>query len=156
MEGGPFGTGPPCRLTGTLGPAGREVRPGGGGQGLGGGGGARGGGAGVTGETTTPYLRDVYDHLVQVIDTIEIYRDILSEMHSTHLTAVSNRMNEIMKVLTVIATIFMPLTFIAGVYGMNFKHMPELDWHYGYYAIWLVMIGIGVGMYFYFRRKKWM
>jgi magnesium transporter len=107
-------------------------------------------------ESTAPYLRDVYDHLVQVIDTIEIYRDILSEMLSTHLTAVSYRLNEVMKVLTVIATIFMPLTFLAGVYGMNFRHMPELEWKYGYFAAWAVMIAAGVAMGFYFRRKKWM
>ena len=107
-------------------------------------------------ESTGPYLRDVYDHLIQVIDTIEIYRDILSEILSTHLTAVSYRLNEIMKVLTVIATIFMPLTFLAGVYGMNFKHMPELEWQYGYYFLWLIMASLGFGMYIYFRRKKWM
>jgi magnesium transporter len=107
-------------------------------------------------ETTAPYLRDVYDHIVQVIDTIEIYRDILSEMHGTHLTVISYRLNEVMKVLTIIATIFMPLTFLAGVYGMNFKHMPELEWKFGYFGLWGIMIGIGVGMYFYFRRKKWM
>jgi magnesium transporter len=93
---------------------------------------------------------------VQVINTIEISRDILSEILSTHLTAVSYRLNEIMKVLSIIATIFMPLTFLAGVYGMNFKHMPELEWRYGYFGLWGIMLGIGVGMYFYFRRKKWM
>jgi magnesium transporter len=107
-------------------------------------------------ETTTPYLRDVYDHVVQAIDSVEIYRDMLSTMLDLYLSSVSNRMNEIMKVLTVIATIFMPLTFLAGVYGMNFKHMPELEWHYGYYGLWGIMVAIGVGMYFYFRRKKWM
>jgi magnesium transporter len=107
-------------------------------------------------ETTSPYLRDVYDHLIQVVDTIEIYRDILSEMLGTHLTVVSNRLNEIMKVLTVIATIFMPLTFIAGVYGMNFKYMPELEWKYGYLLAWFVMAGIGIMMFLYFRSKRWM
>jgi len=107
-------------------------------------------------ETTTPYLRDVYDHVVQAIDSVEIYRDMLSTMLDLYLSSVSNRMNEIMKVLTIIATIFMPLTFLAGVYGMNFKHMPELEWKYGYFGLWGIMIGIGVGMYFYFRRKKWM
>jgi magnesium transporter len=107
-------------------------------------------------EATTPYLRDVYDHVVQAIDSVEIYRDMLSTMLDLYLSSVSNRMNEIMKVLTIIATIFMPLTFLAGVYGMNFKHMPELEWKYGYFGLWGIMIGIGVGMYFYFRRKKWM
>ena len=85
-------------------------------------------------ETTAPYLRDVYDHVVQVIDSVEIYRDMLSSMLDMYLSSVSNRMNEIMKVLTIIATIFMPLTFLAGVYGMNFKYMPELEWKYGYLA----------------------
>jgi magnesium transporter len=107
-------------------------------------------------ETTAPYLRDVYDHVVQAIDSVEIYRDMLSTMLDLYLSSVSNRMNEIMKVLTIIATIFMPLTFLAGVYGMNFKHMPELEWYYGYYGLWGIMVSIGVGMYFYFRRKKWM
>ncbi len=107
-------------------------------------------------EATTPYLRDVYDHLIQVIDTIEIYREILTELLGTHLSAVSNRLNQIMKVLTVIATIFMPLTFLAGVYGMNFKFMPELEWKYGYLFTWIVMASIGIGMLFYFKRKKWM
>ncbi len=107
-------------------------------------------------DTTAPYLRDVYDHLIQVVDSVEIYREILSEMLGTHLTAVSNRLNEIMKVLTLIATIFMPLTFIAGVYGMNFRHMPELEWKYGYYLAWIVMAGIGIAMYVFFKRKKWM
>jgi len=107
-------------------------------------------------EATGPYLRDVYDHIIQVIDSIEIYRDILSEMLGAHLTAVSYRLNEIMKVLTIIATIFMPLTFLAGVYGMNFKHMPELEWKYGYLLAWIIMAGIGIAMGIYFKRKKWM
>ena len=107
-------------------------------------------------DSTVPYLRDVYDHVVQAIDTVEIFREILSEMIGIYLASVSNKLNAIMKVLTIIATIFMPLTFIAGVYGMNFKHMPELEWKYGYYFIWFIMASIGVGMYFYFRRKKWM
>jgi magnesium transporter len=107
-------------------------------------------------ETTAPYLRDVYDHVVQAIDSVEIYRDMLSTMLDLYLSSVSNRMNEIMKVLTIIATIFMPLTFLAGVYGMNFKYMPELDWKYGYFIIWTIMIAIGIGMGFYFKRKKWL
>ncbi len=107
-------------------------------------------------EATIPYLRDVYDHLIQVIDSVEIYREILTELLGTHLSAVSNRLNQIMKVLTVIATIFMPLTFLAGVYGMNFKFMPELEWKYGYLVTWIVMASIGLGMFFYFKRKKWM
>jgi magnesium transporter len=106
--------------------------------------------------STVPYLRDVYDHTVQAIDTIEIYREMLSEMFGIYLSSASNRLNAIMKVLTVIATIFMPLTFLAGVYGMNFRHMPELEWKYGYLYAWIVMAGIGVAMGFYFKRKKWL
>ena len=106
-------------------------------------------------ETTVPYLRDVYDHVIQVIDTVEIYREMLSEMLDSYLSSVSNRMNEIMKVLTIIATIFMPLTFIAGVYGMNFRRMPELEWRYGYPLVLAVMLGIGLSMVRYFRKKKW-
>jgi magnesium transporter len=104
---------------------------------------------------TLVYLRDVYDHVIHVIDSIEIYREMLGGMIDIYLSSISNRMNEIMKVLTVIATIFMPLTFIAGVYGMNFKNMPELDWPWGYPAVLLLMAAVAVYMLFYFRRKKW-
>jgi len=107
-------------------------------------------------EKTTVYLRDVYDHTIQVIDTIETYRDMVSGVLDVYLSSVSNKMNEVMKVLTIIATIFMPMTFIAGIYGMNFKHMPELDTNWGYPAVWLVIIVIGVIMLVYFRRKKWL
>lgn len=106
-------------------------------------------------EGTGYYLRDVYDHTIQVIDTIETFRDMLSGMLDIYLSSTSNRMNAIMKVLTVIATVFMPLTWIAGIYGMNFKHMPELEWQWGYPAAWLVMLGIGGAMIVYFRKKKW-
>jgi magnesium transporter len=105
--------------------------------------------------STLVYLRDVYDHTIQVIDTVETFREMLSGMMDIYLSSISNRMNEIMKVLTVIATIFMPLTFIAGVYGMNFKYMPELDWRWGYPASLLFMLVIGVAMGMYFHRKKW-
>jgi magnesium transporter len=106
-------------------------------------------------KTTQKYLRDVYDHTIQVIDTVETFRDMLSGLHDTYLTSISNRMNEIMKVLTIIATIFIPLTFIAGIYGMNFKFMPELDWHWGYFAVWLVIVTIAVIMIAFFKRRKW-
>lgn len=106
-------------------------------------------------ESTGYYLRDVYDHTIQVIDTIETFRDMLSGMLDIYLSSVSNRMNAVMKVLTVIATIFMPLTWIAGIYGMNFKHMPELEWKWGYPAVWLVMLAIAAGMLVYFKKKKW-
>jgi magnesium transporter len=107
-------------------------------------------------ETTRIYLRDVYDHTIQIIDTIETFRDMLSGMLDIYLSSISNRMNEVMKVLTIIATIFIPLTFIAGVYGMNFEYMPELKWRWGYFAVWFVMLLMGISMVIYFKRKKWM
>jgi len=105
---------------------------------------------------TDPYLKDVYDHTIQIIDTIEAYRDILAGMLDIYLSSVSNRLNEVMKVLTIIATIFMPLTFLAGVYGMNFKYMPELEWPWGYFMIWGVMIAVALFMVRYFKRKNWL
>lgn len=107
-------------------------------------------------EPSVIYFRDIYDHAVQVIDTIETYRDMLSGMLDIYLSSVSNRMNEVMKVLTVIATVFMPLTFLAGIYGMNFKYMPELEWRWGYAALWGLMMVIAVFMFVLFRRKKWL
>ena len=101
------------------------------------------------------YLRDVYDHTINVLDSLETYRDMLSGMLDIYLSSISNRMNEIMKVLTIITTIFIPLSFIAGVYGMNFKFMPELESEYGYYVVIFVMFTIGILMLFYFKRKKW-
>ncbi|MFH1256656.1 MAG: magnesium/cobalt transporter CorA [Candidatus Diapherotrites archaeon] len=101
------------------------------------------------------YLRDVYDHTIQVIDTIETFRDMLSGMVDVYLSSVSNKLNEIMKVLTIIATIFIPLTFVTGIYGMNFRFMPELESPVGYYIILFVMACIGIAMLFYFRKKKW-
>ena len=106
--------------------------------------------------TTKIYLRDVYDHNIQIIDTIETLRDMLSGMLDIYLTSISNRLNAVMKVLTIIATIFMPLTFLAGIYGMNFKYMPELEWKWGYPLILLIMSTIGISMLFYFKRKKWL
>jgi magnesium transporter len=107
-------------------------------------------------ETTVPYLRDVYDHVIHVIDSVDIYREMISSMLDMYLSSVSYRLNAVMKVLTIIATIFMPLTFLVGVYGMNFKYLPELEWHYGYPALWVVMLGITGLMLYYFKRKKWM
>ncbi len=106
--------------------------------------------------TTKIYLRDVYDHNIQIIDTIETLREMLSGMLDIYLTSISNRLNAVMKVLTIIATIFMPLTFLAGIYGMNFKYMPELEWKWGYFLILLVMFAIGISMLFYFKKKKWL
>jgi len=105
---------------------------------------------------TVVYLRDLYDHTIRVIDMVETNRDILSSMHDTYLSSVSNRMNEVMKVLTIIATIFIPLTFIVGVYGMNFDHMPELHWHWGYMGVWGFMLAITLGMVVYFQKKGWL
>jgi magnesium transporter len=107
-------------------------------------------------ETTQVFLRDLYDHTIQVIDTIESFRDVLSGMMDLYLSNVSNRMNEVMKVLTIIATIFIPLTFIAGIYGMNFEFMPELKWPWAYPVLWLLLIAIFIWMLFWFKRKKWL
>jgi magnesium transporter len=102
------------------------------------------------------YLRDVYDHTIQVIDTVESFRDMVSGMLDTYLSSISNRMNEVMKVLTIFASIFIPLTFIAGIYGMNFQYMPELVWRGGYFIILSIMGAVGISMLAYFRRKKWL
>ena len=107
-------------------------------------------------ENTTLYIRDVYDHTIQVIDAIETYRDLLSGMLDIYLSSISNKMNQIMQVLTIIGTIFIPLTFLAGVYGMNFRYMPELGWRNAYPALWLIMIAITTVMILFFRRRKWL
>jgi magnesium transporter len=107
-------------------------------------------------KATRIYLRDVYDHTIQVIDTLETYREMLSGMHDTYLSSISNRMNEVMKVLTIIATIFIPLTFIAGIYGMNFEFMPELKWRWAYFGVWGVMLVVALVMVVYFRKRKWL
>ncbi|HTG01149.1 MAG TPA: magnesium/cobalt transporter CorA [Nitrospirota bacterium] len=107
-------------------------------------------------EATVPFFRDVYDHVIHVIDSVDIYREMISGMLDMYLSSVSNRLNEVMKVLTVISLVFMPLTFLAGIYGMNFKYMPELEWKYGYPASLLVMLGIAGLMVVYFKRKKWL
>lgn len=105
---------------------------------------------------TLVYLRDAHDHIVRVIDTVETYRDLLSGMIDLYMTSQSNRMNEVMKTMTIITTIFVPLTFIVGVYGMNFDIMPELKTQFGYYVVWLVMIIIVVLLFIFFRVKKWL
>ena len=107
-------------------------------------------------ESTEIYLRDVYDHTIQIIDTIESFRDMVSGMLDIYLSSISNKMNAVMKVLTIIATIFIPLTFVAGIYGMNFKYMPELEWPWGYPFVGLIMFMIAVAMLIYFRKKKWL
>ena len=104
---------------------------------------------------TRLYLRDVYDHTIQVIESIDTFRDMLSSLLDLYLSTISNRMNAVMKILTLIATIFIPLTFIVGVYGMNFKYMPELQWQWGYPCVWLLMILMATLMLSYFKRQKW-
>ena len=106
-------------------------------------------------KTTAIYFKDVYDHTIQVIDSIETFRDMLSGMLDIYLSSLSNRMNEVMKVLTIIATIFIPLTLVADIYGMNFKDMPELGSPWGYPLVLAGMLAIGIVMLLYFRRKKW-
>jgi magnesium transporter len=106
-------------------------------------------------DETVIYLRDVYDHTIQIIDNIETFRDMLSGTLDIYLSNVSNRMNEVMKVLTIMATIFIPMTFVAGIYGMNFKYMPELEWVWSYPVLWLVLISMFLVMMFWFKRKKW-
>lgn len=101
------------------------------------------------------YLRDVYDHTIHIMDTIESFRDMISGMLEIYVSSISNGLNSIMKVLTIIATIFIPLTFIVGVYGMNFPNMPELRWRWSYPLVWVVIIASAVGMLVYFRKKKW-
>ncbi len=110
----------------------------------------------LLGQETHPYFRDVHDHLIQVIHTLETLRSTVSGLFDTYTSAVSHRMNEVMKVLTIVATFFIPLTFIAGIYGMNFKFMPELEAPWGYPAVLLVMVGIGLAMFIYFKLKKWL
>jgi magnesium transporter len=107
-------------------------------------------------ERTTPFLRDLYDHIVQVIETVETLRDTVAGLLDLYLSSVSQRTNEIMKVLTVMASIFIPLTFLAGVYGMNFRYMPELEWRWSYPLLWLFMIVCAVVMLLAFRRKQWL
>jgi magnesium transporter len=107
-------------------------------------------------KSTRVYLRDVYDHTIQVIDALETCRDMTSGMLDIYLSSISNKMNEIMKVLTIAAVIFIPLTFLAGIYGMNFEYMPELHWRIGYPIVLLVMLGIAGVMLFFFKRRKWL
>lgn len=106
-------------------------------------------------DTTDIYLRDLYDHTIQVMDSIESFREMLSGLHDVYLAAMSNRMNEVMKVLTMFASIFIPLTFIAGVYGMNFDYMPELHLKWGYAGVLGFMALVAAGMIWFFRKKKW-
>jgi len=105
---------------------------------------------------TITYYRDIYDHLIQVSENIDIYREMIWSLMDMYMTTISNKMNEVMKVLTIMASIFIPLTFIAGIYGMNFEYIPELNYKYSYFILWGVMIVLFVGMLIYFKRKKWL
>ena len=107
-------------------------------------------------KSTGIYFKDIYDHIIAVIDTMETFRDLLSGMLDIYLSSISNKLNEVMKVLTIIATIFMPLTFLAGVYGMNFKYMPELGFRWGYFGVLGIMLVVALLMLMYFKKKKWL
>lgn len=105
--------------------------------------------------STHIYFRDLYDHSIQIVDTAETLRDIIMGITDLYMSTISNRTNEVMRTLTIIATLFIPLTFVVGVYGMNFEYMPGLKWKYGYHTIWAVMIAVSASMLIYFKRKKW-
>jgi magnesium transporter len=107
-------------------------------------------------EQTINYIRDLYDHMLQVSENIEIYREMTWGLMDMYMTTISNKMNEVMKVLTIMASIFIPLTFLAGIYGMNFEFMPELEYKYSYPILLVTMLLLIVGMLFYFRRKRWL
>lgn len=113
-------------------------------------------GLALIGEHVTPFLRDLYDHVIQVADAVESFRDILSGLQDLYMSSVSNRMNEVMKVLTIFASIFVPLTFVAGIYGMNFEHMPELAWKWSYPIFWTAIVTLVSVMLVFFRRRKWL
>ncbi|TLU92455.1 magnesium/cobalt transporter CorA [Dyadobacter sediminis] len=107
------------------------------------------------GKDVIPYYRDLYDHTMQVLDTIDSYRELVASLADVHLSTISNKMNSVMKTLTIFSAVFMPLTFIVGVYGMNFEYMPELKMRYGYFYVWGLMAVVTVALIFYFRSKKW-
>jgi len=107
-------------------------------------------------ESSLVYVRDLYDHTVQVLEVTENYREIINGLHDLYLSEISMKMNNVMQLLTVISTIFIPLTFLTGLYGMNFEHMPELDWRYSYFVLWGVMVVIALGLIIYFRRQNWL
>jgi len=105
---------------------------------------------------TLKFYGDIYDHVIQLSDSIDIYREMIWSLMDMYMTTISNKMNEVMKVLTIMASIFIPLTFIAGIYGMNFDNIPELHYEYSYFILWGVMVIIFVGMVYYFKKKKWL
>ncbi|MDT0685670.1 magnesium/cobalt transporter CorA [Autumnicola psychrophila] len=105
---------------------------------------------------TESYIRDLHDHMIQISENIDLYREMIRSLLDMYMSTISNKMNEVMKVLTIMASIFIPLTFIAGIYGMNFEYMPELQWKYSYFVLWGIMLLLFIGMIFYFKRKKWL
>lgn len=107
-------------------------------------------------DKTNIYLQDLYDHIIQISDSVDMHRELIWGLMDMHMTSISNRMNEVMKVLTIIATIFIPLTFIAGIYGMNFENIPELKYEYGYFILWGIMILIFGLMVYFFKKRKWL
>jgi magnesium transporter len=107
-------------------------------------------------EENTPYFRDVYDHVIHLIDSLDTYRDLTSGLTDQYMNIQNSKLNEVIRVLTIISTIFIPLTFIVGVYGMNFEHFPELHWKHGYATVWVVMLAIAGAMVGYFKYKRWM
>lgn len=110
----------------------------------------------VKNEETDIFLRDLYDHTIQVMDMVETYRDMINGLYDLYLSEINFKMNNVMQILTVVSTIFIPLTFLAGVYGMNFQYMPELEWRYGYFVIWAIMMAVAISLLYYFRRKHWL
>ncbi|MCU0357666.1 MAG: magnesium/cobalt transporter CorA [Cyclobacteriaceae bacterium] len=111
--------------------------------------------AGFLDEENDRFFADVYDHVIHLIDSLDTYKDLTASLMDIHFNTQNNQLNKVIKVLTIISTIFIPLTFIVGVYGMNFKHMPEIDWVYGYPVVWTIMIVMSVSMLVYFRYKNW-
>ena len=107
-------------------------------------------------ESTRIFLRDLYDHTIQVLDTIDTYRDVMSGLYDLYLSELSFRMNNVIQLLTIMSTIFIPLTFLAGIYGMNFDNMPELHWEYSYFVLWGIMVLIALGLILLFKRKRWL
>jgi len=110
----------------------------------------------IINKETKIYIRDLYDHSIQIIETVEVFREMVIGLLELYMNSVSNKLNEIMKVLTIMSSIFIPLTFVVGVYGMNFENMPILHYRYGYYGVWVVMVLLVVVMVIYFKRKKWL
>jgi magnesium transporter len=109
-----------------------------------------------TRQETDVYFIDIYDHISRVIDSLDIFRESLSGLLELQMNMKSDRMNEVMKTLTIVSSFFLPLTFIVGIYGMNFRWMPELDWQFGYFAVWIIIIVVAISMWFFYKRKKWL